>query len=662
MTYQIAGLMDGERTAQQIWDLAVSRLGDDAPTQDETIRLLGLLHDADVLVCNVSPDTAELLHRQQRKEVHDWWRRFLTPLSIRIGLLDPDAFLERWLPVVRPFFSRMAVVLWGLMIGTALLLAGSHWPELSEGALSLLEPHNLLLIWIVYPLVKGLHELGHAFATKLWGGEVHEMGISFLVFFPIPYVDASAASAFSDKWKRAFVGAAGVGVELVLASLALFVWLSVDAGIAASIAFNVMVIGGASSLFFNGNPLLRFDGYYVLADSIEIPNLSSRSNSYLSYLVLRHCFGLQEVRYPVTACGEGAWFVAYGVASYLYRLTVMVAIALFLANKLFVIGVLLALFAIATQVIAPLLRGVAFVVASPRLARRRTRAVATLAASILVSAGLFAFVPTPSFTNAEGVVWPPEGTHVRAGESGFVLRLLVPRNAVVTRGQALVLMRDPELEAQAAVLEAQLSEVQARFHAERTSDRVRAEISRGEIASLEASLARVRERIGEMVIRSPAQGSFMSPLAGDLAGRFIEQGQLVGYVVGDSIDRAQVVLEQEDVALVRERTESVELRLSSRIAQVVPARISRHVPGASNRLPSPALGTLAGGSVSVDPRDPDGVRTLEKVFQIDLEMTTETGASEIGERVYVRFHHGWETLASRFYRALRRLLLREIGV
>jgi len=661
-TYQLAGLMDGERTAQEIWDLASARLGDDAPTQDETIRLLGLLHTADVLICDAPPDTTELLRRQQRREAQEWWRRFSNPLSIRVGLLDPDHFLERWLPAVRPLFSPVALVFCGLLIGAALLLAGAHGAELSEGALTLLEPRNLLLMWILYPLIKAFHEFGHAFATKYWGGEVHDIGVLFLVFFPIPYVDASAASAFSDKWKRMAVGAAGVGVELVLASLALFVWLSVEPGLVASIAFDIMVIGGASSLFFNGNPLLRFDGYYVLADAIEIPNLSSRSKDYLTYLTLRHGFGLEQVRQPVTGQGEEGWFVGYGIASYLYRLTVLVAIALFLAGKLFVVGVLLALFALVMQLLVPLLRGAAFVLTNPRVATRRGRAIATSTAFILVIVGLFAFLPTPSFTRAEGVIWPPDGTHVRAGASGFVIRLLAPPDSVVTRGLPLVLIRDPELEARAAVLEAQLSELRARLHAEQTSDRVRAEMTRDEMASLESSLARTRERIGEVVIRSPSDGTFVSPLARDLLGRFIEQGQLIGYVVGDSIDRARVILRQSDVALVREHTEGVELRLSSRVGQVIPARISREVPAALERLPSPALGTLAGGRVPVDPRDPDGTQTLEKVFQLDVEMATGTGASEIGERVYVRFHHGSETMARRSYRALRRLFMREIGV
>ena len=212
--YLLAGLMNGERTTQEVWEAACARLGDDAPSQDETIRVLGLLHFADALRCDVSPDTVEILQRCQRRERAEWWRRFANPLAFRIPLVDPDAFLSRWVHLARPLFGRAAAAVWLVLVGAAVVLATAHWRELSENAAEqLLAPRNLLLLWLVYPLMKALHELGHAFAAKVFGGAVHEMGVLLLVFVPVPYVDASAASALSDKWKRVVVGSAGVAVE-----------------------------------------------------------------------------------------------------------------------------------------------------------------------------------------------------------------------------------------------------------------------------------------------------------------------------------------------------------------------------------------------------------------------------------------------------------------
>jgi putative peptide zinc metalloprotease protein len=286
--HHFIGLMDGERTVQQMWEAASAHLGDAAPTQEEVIRLLGQLHSADALLCDVPPDSMEVFRRHQRHERMEWRRRLWTPLALRFPLIDPDRFLERTLPVVRPLFGWLGALLWLAVVGTGMVLAASHWTDLTENVMDrVLAPQNLLLLWLVYPAVKALHELGHAYATKRWGGEVHEIGIMLLVLTPVPYVDASASWGFRDKYQRMVVGAAGIGVELFLGSLALFVWLSVEPGAVSSVAYNVMLISGISTLLFNGNPLLRFDGYYVLADAIEIPNLGTRANKYLGYLFQR---------------------------------------------------------------------------------------------------------------------------------------------------------------------------------------------------------------------------------------------------------------------------------------------------------------------------------------------------------------------------------------
>ncbi|MBT8447587.1 MAG: hypothetical protein KJO38_10575, partial [Gammaproteobacteria bacterium] len=230
--YYMIGLMDGRRTVQEIWDQAIDQLGDDAPTQIEAIQVLSHLHTADVLQCDVTPDSAEILQRHQRRRRQAFWQRIKSPLAIRIPLLDPENLLERMDWLGRRAFSAFGALAWLIVVGSAGLLAASHWPELSENVSErVLAPQNLLLLWLTFPVLKALHELGHGMAVKAWGGEVHEMGIMILVLMPIPYVDASAASAFRERRKRVVVGAAGMIVEIFVASLAMFAWLAVEPGI-----------------------------------------------------------------------------------------------------------------------------------------------------------------------------------------------------------------------------------------------------------------------------------------------------------------------------------------------------------------------------------------------------------------------------------------------
>ena len=171
--YTIIGMMDGKRTIQQIWDAANSALGDQAPTQDEVIRLLGQLHFTDVLQSDISPDMLEILDRRGKRRGSQWKQRLMNPFALRFPLVDPDDFLVKWMSLVKPFLSWAGVLLWLLVVGSALVLAVLNWPELTNNmADRILTPKNLLLLWLVYPVVKLMHELGHAFTTRIWGGEV----------------------------------------------------------------------------------------------------------------------------------------------------------------------------------------------------------------------------------------------------------------------------------------------------------------------------------------------------------------------------------------------------------------------------------------------------------------------------------------------------------
>ena len=229
------------------------------------------------------------------------------------------------------------------------------------------------MLLIAYPAVKALHELGHAYAIKRWGGEVHEIGLMFLVFMPVPYVDASDSLSFPSKWKRAFVASAGILVEALLAAIAMIVWESAESGMVRAFAFNVMLIGGVSTLFFNGNPLLRFDGYYVLSDIIEIPNLGRRANQYLGYALQKYLLGADPPTNPATAPGEPAWFLFYAIASFVYRLFIFTAIVLLVASKFFSLGIFLAIWTLFLMFGLPLLKHSWFLFTAPSLRRHRDR-------------------------------------------------------------------------------------------------------------------------------------------------------------------------------------------------------------------------------------------------------------------------------------------------
>jgi putative peptide zinc metalloprotease protein len=510
--------------------------------------------------------------------------------------------------------------------------------------------------------VKALHELGHAYATRARGGEVHEMGIMLLVLAPVPYVDATASYGFPSKWRRAQVGVAGMWVEVLLAALAMYVWLLVEPGPVRTVAYNVMVIGGVSTLLFNGNPLLRFDGYYVLSDLVEIPNMGPRANRYLAYLVERYWFRLRHAEAPIATRGERIWFVCYAPMAFVYRVFISMAVALFVATQFFVVGIAVALWSVAMLVGVPLYKTVSYFSRNPALGKRRARVVAATAGAVGVLALVLCAIPMPHSTRSEGVVWLPDDAVVRAGADGFVRRVAAAPGEPVRPGDLLIECDNPGLLAELRVLEAKVDEARARYDAQWTRDKVAAELARRELELAQSNLQRTQERASGLALLSQVSGVFILPDAQDLPGRYVRKGEPLGYVVTPERGLVRVVLEQRHVDLVRHWTRRVEVKLTHRLGETFEARIGREVPQASEDLPSAALGSLGGGRIATDPRDDHGTKTLQRVFQVDVALPPGAPIPAYGGRVYLRFQHEPEPLATQAYRAVRQLLLSRLDV
>jgi len=660
--YYVIGLLDGRRSMQEIWDAALRRFGDEAPSQEELIRLLGQLHLSDLVQCDTTPDVDELLRRARRVGQRTRLARWLAPLAIKVPLLDPDHLLERCLGWYRPLFSPLGAALWLAVVGWGLFTAVQHWNELTHDLSSrVLATENLVVLALVFPLIKALHELGHACAVKAWGGEVHEMGIMFLVLMPVPYVDASAANAFPEKRRRVLVGAGGMVVELFIASLALALWLEMQPGIARAVLFNVMLIAGVSTVLFNANPLLRFDGYYILSDLLEIPNLRQRAQQALAAFCQRRLFGMDAAG-PEAGLGERAWLFFFAVASFVYRIGITFSIALFIASQYFVIGVLLALWTLASGVALPLALLVNYLAFSPRLRRYRVRAVATSALLAAAVCGLVFLVPVPSWTTAQGVLWATEQSIVRAGAEGFITRVIAAPATRVRRGAPLIEAADPLLPSRLGVLTARRDELEARYYADRVDSLVKAQMTQESMKALDAELARAGERAADLVMKSPADGLFVVPAAGDLPGRYVRQGELVGYVIPEGPARARVVVPQQTAALVRANTERVTVKLAERLDDTFEARIVREVPRAVDHVPSLALSQAGGGEIAMDPGSPgQAPKTLQTHFEFEIELLSGR-AIGAGGRVYVRFDHPPETLAVQGWRLARQLFLKRFTI
>ena len=376
--YHVVALLDGVRTLEDIWQNACLTLGDAAPTQDEILNVLSQLHQANVLLTDRKPDVEELGERRQRLKKLKLKQYLANPLSLKLPLFDPDRLLTRAVGLLPRGAWRWLLLLWLLVVLAGFGVAAMNWSELTQDITSrIFTPENMLILWLAFPVLKAVHEFGHGVAIKACGGSCHEMGLMFLVLVPIPYVDASQSTALPDKRQRMLVGLAGMMIELFVASLAIWLWAWASPGVAKALLHEIVILAGVTTLLFNANPLIRFDGYYVFSDWLEIPNLGQKANRYLGYLLNRHVFGVEDgLTPPHLTPGEAPWLAGYAVTSFLYRMLIAVGIILMIAGQFFFVGVLLALWAAYSMLILPLLRQVRFLAHDAVLEGRRHRAIA----------------------------------------------------------------------------------------------------------------------------------------------------------------------------------------------------------------------------------------------------------------------------------------------
>ena len=679
--YRFIGALDGRRTVSQTWQICNEQLSDGAPTQGEVIQLLGQLHAANLLYADLPPD-AESLFRRYRKRVKREVLGYLANLLFaRIALFDPDQVLERWVSVVGRVFSWPGLVLWSLLLAVGLYFVIGNFRELLYQSADVLAPGNLILLYASYVAIKLCHEFSHAFACKKFGqlnqsgGQVHTMGVMFLVFFPLPYVDASSAWAFRNKWHRAIVGMSGAMAELATAAVAAIIWTHTSTGTLHIIAYNVIFIASVSTLLFNGNPLLRFDAYYVLSDLIEIPNLSHRSKNFLYYLVKRYFWGLKKVQSPAYSPGERIWFILYGLTSTAYRVFICVRILLFLNDRLpedlFILVPLLSFGAIIAWVFVPVGRFLKFLATGAELARNRLRAVGSTVGVFCLTIVLAGLVRFPDYGRLQGIVEPVRFAIVYAESDGFATDFLRSESIVSPGGPPLIKAVNPELDAESKSLAAERRSLEIRRRVAEQREIAAAQILDEQLEALDEKIARIESELASLNLDTPFEGVWVAPDVEHIKGTYIKRGQKIGFVgsLDELIIRATA---GQNVAamLIEQADRYVQIRAMGRPQSQLGGEIEKIFPAGQELLPSEALGYAAGGSIPTRSQDPRDARAAERFFEIRIKpsphscLPTGRGGGKLltGQRVIVRIRMAPKPLVSQWWQGLRQLFQRRFHI
>lgn len=655
LVFQFIQHLDGKHNIAQAYQHCLGMGGERAPNQSDILNVIATLQMKGLLHGDMPVSTHELYQRHEAEKRQKKIRVWSRPLSFKLSLWDPDQWLEKICPLFAGIFNRWALMLCVFLVALGGAIAFGHWAELTQHFLiRFMDPQNLMLIWLIYPLVKLIHELGHAILTKYWGGEVHDIGVLFIVFMPVPYVDASSSHQFTDKHKRMMVAGAGIFVELLLAALGILLWSIMGDSFIRNIAFNIAVVGGLSTLFVNGNPLLRFDGYYVFSDAIEIPNLASRATKYLGYLSQRFFLGLDEFSSPnsssVTADGERSWFVFYGLAAGFYRLFISFSIAFFVASHYFIIGVALALWSLVQQVVWPTISAIKKLFIMAKEQKRLRRLLITSVPISLLFAFLL-FYPLRWSTHVEGLIVLPEAASIRVNSNGFMKEILKRNGEKVNVGDTLFELENAELASKEQLIKAQLAELNMRENQAFIKGPFESQIIKLDIQDTQAKLVDIQTKLAELSIKSAVSGVMSIPKALDMPGRFYRKGDVLAYIVDLTDVSVKTIIPQNKFEHLNTEGNGWKVKLNSQPEQTFVAKSGRKVPRASYQLPSAKLGSAEGGEIMVDARDTEGRTALQAVYQVEL--TVENYSEHyLAAKVDIKVQHQSESFATYIYRVI----------
>ena len=643
--HEFVGLLDGRRTVEESWTIVLEKHGDDAPTQQEAIQLIAQLYGANLLSVDATPEVEQLLRRGRERRKKKAMTQALGIMSFRIKLFNPDALVAWVEPIVRPVLNRFGFIAWLaflLFVGFRLAPEADRLGGQFEGALS---PGNWGWMIVVFVVTKAIHEMGHAVILKRFGGQVPEFGIMLLVLFPAPYVDATSAWALENKWKRISVGAGGMLFELFTAGVAALVWLSVPGdSLTSQIAYNAMLIASISTVLFNANPLMRFDGYYILSDLLEIPNLMSRSQDLLKHLFKRYPFGLKDSDPPTTNRTEWWILLVYGIGALAYRVFLFLSITLYVMGKLFAIGLLLAIWTAVMWFVVPIGKFVNWLAGSPQLADKRVRTISATLAMVAGAVVVIGAIPVDDNRRASGVVESIRDTGVFAGTDGFVKTAHVRAGDRVLAGEPIVTLEAPRLDAEIDSARADLARRESVLRQVMQEQPAAEDIHVRRVEVARAQLDRLLDRQGRLVLRAPWDGVVVGQDPHDLVGRLVREGEGITQVVNAEQLRVVATLGQREnswaVPLTRGAIDGkVQMRLVSQASRVIDARIDRLIEAGQVQLDHPSLTYAGGGDIQIDPTDQSGTLARTRQFVMFIEPTIAPGSwiGAPGERVRLRF-------------------------
>ena len=559
--YFLLQQLDGKHTLQDVKKSFERKYRPQTISIEDLTRFTSQLHEAGLALID-SPDQAKVLIRRRRK--NQWkkiWQFFANILYIKIPIIDPEKLLTGMYPYFRWIYTPYFITFSVAMMLAALTLVVSQWstfysklPEFQ----SFFNWSTIFYFWISLAIIKVIHEFGHGLTAKHFGGEVHEMGMLFLVLTPALYCDVTDSWLLPSKWKRIWISAAGIYVECFLASIATFVWFYTSEGLLNSLALATMFICSVNTIMFNANPLLRYDGYYVMADWLEIPNLRIKSTQFFTYLFQEKVLGLEVPVQSYMPRSRRFLFVTYAISSYLYRWFVTFYILKFLYEflkpKLGSISAMLAIGSLIPLVGMPVYQMIKFVRTPGRMRKvKKARATSFAVVAVAIVAGIL-LIPTPLRVQGTLVLTAAKPAVIYAEVPGRLVKLNVRDGEWVKEGTVLAELSNPEKIRELYQLQEQhdVSFAKAAWFAMSSDLESRGQSKSHDKMAIDLlpALEKVNDQMNKLRLVAPRDGVAMGVPLPETLGQWLKSGKPFCEVGDPHKLEAHLILDQGDIDLI----------------------------------------------------------------------------------------------------------------
>ncbi|MBR3074025.1 hypothetical protein [Fibrobacter sp.] len=656
--YEFISKLSSRKTVGEVWNDLLNSGMENVPSQGEVIEMLSQLYQSNMLLYEGVDDGMMLFDRNKKKVQKKVKATLLNIFFLKVPVFDPEFLLRRLKWLINILLSVPFAFVWLAAIIVAAKYGIENFDTLKDQTHGFLSPSNIGWVYVCTVIVKLLHEFGHSAVVKKYGGEVHTVGVMFMLLAPLPYMDASASWSFRKKWHRVFVGAGGMLFEFFIAAVALILWANLGGGILKALAYNVFIICSVSTVLFNINPLMRFDGYYILTDLLDMPNLQQRSVSHLKYLLERYVFRKYDAENVAESWNERFVYTFYGIASAIYRFFLFAGLVIAISEHYLILSFIMGTLLCLTMLVIPFGKFLKYIFAGPALAQVRGRAVFTTLFVLASLVGVLFYLPVPDTFTAPGVIEATRYENGIVGESGMVTDVKHISNDYLHVGDTLMVLKNPELDYKIEEKQGEISEANQMYYRALENAPENMLPIKIRLNVLNQGLNDLLERQKRLTLVAGMDGVLSAGDIENYVGKYIKKGDSVGLLLDTNSFDFVAVVSQEDVSrLFSGVTHKTSIRLNGDAFTELSTDSIQVIPTAQDKLPSNALGWHGGGDIETKTNG-YSEQTAEPVYLVRTRLLDKDGRvlKMHGRSGKIRFDLGTKPLALQGIRKVRQAL------